>query len=48
MDMQQLGYFLYMEEQERKQKEQQEVNVKMDPFLEREKATTNEKEDWKK
>lgn len=44
MDMQQLGYFLYMEEQERQQKEQQEkVNVEINNDLVGEEATQNQK-----
>ena len=42
--MQQIGYFLYMEEQERKQQEQQEVNAEKNLDLVGEKATTNDKE----
>lgn len=43
MDMQQIGYFLYMEEQERKQQEeQQKVNAEINPDLVGEEATTNE------
>ena len=46
IDMQQIGYFLYMEEQERKQQEeQQKVNAEINPDLVGEKATTNEDED---
>ena len=31
MDMQELGYFLFMEEQEKKYKEQQQEKVNVDP-----------------
>jgi hypothetical protein len=49
MDMQQIGYFLYMEEQERKQQEeQQKVNAEINPDLVGEEATTNEEEKRKK
>lgn len=45
MDMQQIGYFLYMEEQERKQHEQEKVNAERKSDLVREKATTNKDEE---
>ena len=41
MDLEQIGYFLYMEEQERQQK----VNVKYNFDLVGEEATTNEEEE---
>ncbi len=46
MDMQNIGYFLYMEEQERAQ--QEKVNVKTSLDLVGEKATEKEKEKQKK
>ena len=47
MDLQQIGYFLYMEEQE-KQQEQQKVNAENFLDLVGEQATTNEEEKRKK
>ena len=46
MDMQQIGYFLYMEEQEKKQ-EQQKVNTEKFLDLVGEQPTTNEEEERK-
>ena len=47
MDLQQIGYFLYMEEQE-KQQEQQKVNAENFLDLVGEQTTTNEEEERKK
>ena len=41
MNMQQIGYFLYMEEQEEKQK-QEKVNAETEDHLVGARATTNE------
>ena len=52
MDLEQLGYFLYMEqcekeEKERQQAEQQEkLNVRSQDHLEREQSTTDRKKDF--
>ena len=45
MDLQQIGYFLYMEEQEKKQQEQLKVNAEFDFDLVGEQITTKEEED---
>ena len=47
MDLQQIGYFLYMEEQEKKQK-QLKVNAEKKHDLVGEQATTKKDDDCKK
>ena len=45
MDLMELGYYLYMEEQEQKRKEREEVNVVDQYGLVPESTTTQEKEE---
>lgn len=51
MDLKELGFYLFMEDQEKKQKEKEkkhkEFNVVSDNYLVREKRTTNKKENKK-
>ena len=44
MDMNKIGFFLYMEEQERNLQEQEDVNVETEDDLERVQVTTNQKD----
>lgn len=44
MNMQDIGYFLYMQQQEEKQQEQEKVNVDLESHLVGEQSPTNEKE----
>lgn len=44
MNMQDIGYFLYMQQQEEKQQEQEKVNVDLESHLVGEKPPSNEKE----
>lgn len=43
--MQDIGYFLYMQQQEQKQQEQQKVNAEINPDLVEEQTATNEEEE---
>ena len=51
MDLKELGFYLFMEDQEKKQKEKEnkhkEFNVISDKYLVRENRTTNKKENKK-
>ena len=47
LDMQKIGYYQFMEQQEKKRAEQQKVNVKSNSDFKREQATQNEKRDKK-